>query len=106
MNAQTRDILIAIAFGIGGLLILNSTSFSFAAGTDTVSGEQVLALATPADRFTSNSNYCKALMGVQEVGTDGVNAEFSVALNAAIKANGGDAKRTFTMIREKCTTAA
>jgi len=107
MNAQARNILVGIALSIGGgLLAVNSISISFAADTENVSGEQVFALATPADRFTSNSNYCKALMGVQEVGTDGVNAEFSVALGAAIQANGGDAKRTFAMIRDKCTATA
>jgi cell division protein FtsX len=99
----TEAIMLSIG---GGLLTVSSISTSFAADTESVSGEQVFALATPADRFASNSNYCKALMGVQEVGTDGVNAEFSAALGAAIQANGGDAKRTYSMIRDKCTTAA
>jgi hypothetical protein len=107
MNAQAKNILVGLALSIGGgLLAVSSISTSFAADTESVSGEQVFALATPADRFASNSNYCKALMGVQEVGTDGVSAEFSAALGAAIQANGGDAKRTFTMIREKCAATA
>jgi hypothetical protein len=105
MNAQAKNILVGIALSIGGgLMAVNAIPVSLA--TENVSNEQVFALATPADRFASNSKYCKALMGVQEVGTDGVNAEFSAALGAAIQANGGDAKRTYSMIRDKCTTAA
>ena len=107
MNAQAKNILVGIALSIGGgLLAVNSISMSFAADTESVSGEQVFAIATPADRFASNTNYCKAFTGAQGVGTDGVSAEFSSALGVAIQANGGDAKRTFSMIREKCATAA
>ena len=107
MNAQAKNILVGIAFSIGGgLLAVNSISMSFAADTESVSNEQLFALATPADRFASNTNYCKAFTGAQGVGTDGVSAEFSSALGVAIQANGGDAKRTFSMIREKCATAA
>jgi len=107
MKVKARHILVGVALSIGGgLLAVDAISMSFAADTANVSNQQVVALATPADGFTSDSKYCKALMGVQEVGTDGVNAEFSAALRAAIQANGGDAKRTFSMIRNKCTTAA
>jgi hypothetical protein len=107
MNAKAKNILVGIALSIGGgLLAVNLISTSFAAHTEDMGSEQLLALSTPADRFASNSNYCKALMAVQEVGTDGVNAEFSSALRAAIQVNDGDAKRTFTMIREKCTVTA
>ena len=107
MNAQAKNILVGIALSIGGgLLAVNSISMSFAADTESVGNEQVFAVATPADRFASNTNYCKAFTGAQGVGTDGVSAEFSSALGVAIQANGGDAKRTFSMIREKCATAA
>ena len=107
MNAQAKNILVGIALSIsGGLLAVNSISMSFAADTESVGNEQVFAVATSADRFASNSNYCKAFSGAQGVGTDGVSAEFSSALGVAIQANGGDAKRTFSMIREKCATAA
>jgi hypothetical protein len=107
MNAQAKNILLGIALSIGGgLLAVNSIPMSFAADTESVSSEQLFALATPADRFASNTNYCKAFTGAQGVGTDGVSAEFSSALGVAIQANGGDAKRTFSMIREKCATAA
>jgi hypothetical protein len=94
MNAKAKKILVGVAFSIGaGLLAVNSFSTSF-------------AVTTPVDRFASNGNYCKAFTGAQGVGTDGVSADFSVALGTAIQANGGDAKRTFSMIRAKCTTAA
>ena len=107
MNAQAKNILVGIALSIsGGLLAVNSISMSFAADTESVGNEQVFAVATPADRFASNTNYCNAFTGAQGVGTDGVSAEFSSALGTAIQANGGDAKRTFSMIREKCATAA
>ena len=107
MNAQAKNILVGIAIGFGcGLLAVNSTSISFAADTESASSEPLVAAATLTNRFASNTNYCKAFTGAQGVGTDGVSAEFSSALGVAIQANGGDAKRTFSMIREKCTTTA
>ena len=107
MNAQAKNILVGIAIGFGsGVLAVNTISISLAANTESASSEQFSAVAMPADRFASNTNYCNAFTGAQGVGTDGVSAEFSSALGTAIQANGGDAKRTFSMIREKCATAA
>jgi hypothetical protein len=107
MGTQAKNILVSVAFCLGGgLLAVTSISTSFAANMDSTNVEQVFVVSTATERFAANSNYCKALMGVQEVGTDGVSAEFSAALGAAIQANGGDAKRTFSMIREKCGSVA
>lgn len=105
MNAKAKEILVSVAFCLGGgLLAVNSISTSFAADMDSMNGEQVFVAAAGAERFAGNSNFCKALTGVQEVGTDGVSAEFSAALRDAIQANGGDVKRTFSMIRETCAS--
>ena len=104
MNAKAKDILVSVAFCLaGGLLAVNPISASFAAHTDSVNGEQVSA---GAERFAGNSNYCNAFTGSQNVGSDGVSAEFSAALGDAIQANGGDVKRTFSTIRAKCAPLA
>jgi hypothetical protein len=102
MNAKTKNILVGVAICVsGGLLAMISIS-----STAKADGKSVTAATAAADRFASNAHYCKAFNGAQGVGTDGVSADFSAALGEAIHANGGDAKRTFTMIREKCSTVA
>ena len=107
MNTQAKNILVSVAFCLGGgLLAVNAISTSFAANTDSMSSEPVFVRTVATDRFASTANFCKALTGAQEVGTDGVSAEFSAALSDAIQSNGGDAKRTFLSIPHKCPPMA
>jgi hypothetical protein len=102
MNAKTKNILVGVAICMsGGLLAMYSIS-----STVKADGKSDTPATAAADRFASNAHYCKAFNGAQGVGTDGVSAEFSAALSDAIHANNGDAKRTFTMIREKCSSVA
>jgi len=107
MNTQARNILVGIALCLsGGLLAMNSISTSSARDTETAKDSNIPAVPASVDRFASNTNYCKAFTGAQGVGADGVSVDYSVALNDAIGANGGDIKRTFSMIREKCSAIA
>jgi len=107
MKTKARNILVGIALCLsGGLLAMNSISTPPASDTEIAKDSNVLAASASVDRFASNTNYCKAFTGVQGVGMDGVSADYSVALNDAISANRGDIKRTFSMIREKCSAVA
>ena len=107
MNTQARNILVGIALCLsGGLLAMNSISNSSASDNERASVSNTQAASREVNRFASNTHYCKAFAGTQDVGTDGVSAEFSVALGDAIHANGDDVKLTFSMIREKCKTVA
>ena len=105
MNSQAKDILISLASCmVGALLAVNSTSLGVTDKAGSVRGGQAATSARPIDRFTNDKNYCNVFLGVNESGSDGVSADFTAAMAAAIKANDGDVKGTFTMIREKCTT--
>jgi len=107
MNTKARNILVGAALCLsGGLLAMNSVSTPSTGDTGIAKDSNVLGASVSVDRFASNTNYCKAFTGAQGVGMDGVSADYSVALNDAISANGGDIKRTFSMIREKCSAIA
>jgi hypothetical protein len=107
MIAKAREILPDIALCLtGGLLAMYSISISSAGDIEILKDNNFLAASASVDRFASNTNYCKAFTAAQGVGTDGVSADFSVALSDAIRANGGNIKRTFSMIREKCSVVA
>jgi hypothetical protein len=103
MKKQARNIAVGIALCLGGgLLAVNSISKSSSDSTETARSKDMQMATASADRFANNSSYCKAFFASQGVGSDGVSADFSVALGDAIQANGGDVKRTFANISEKC----
>jgi hypothetical protein len=98
MKTATKKIIGAMALVLsGGILAVGSISYADAGGKQ--SSEAVASVA----RFSGTPNYCQAFLGTQNVGTDGVSADFSAALGESIQANGGDVQRTYSMIREKCS---
>jgi hypothetical protein len=103
MKAATRRMIGAAAVGIcGALLTVNAVSISYADTEDT-SGVPTREAVASVDRFTGTPSYCQAFLGVRDFGTDGVTSAYSVALVDAIRANAGNAERTISMIREKCS---
>ena len=103
MKAQTKNILVALALCLsGGLVAMNSISVSSLGSTGAASSQDPEIAAASADRFASHSDYCQAFFAAHNVGSDGVSAEFSMALGDVIQANGGDVKRSFASIGEKC----
>jgi hypothetical protein len=107
MNTNARNIVVGLVLGLsGGLLAMGSLSTSSGAATKTTVSGDIQTASASVERFAGNAAHCRAFSGAQGVGTDGVSAEFSAALSDAIRANGGDVKRTLSMIREKCKAVA
>ena len=107
MKTKSRNILVGVALCLsGGLLAMNSISRSSPTDKVQANAGSIQDRSASVDRFASNTSYCKAFTGAQDVGTDGVSAEFSAALGDAIHANGDDVKSTFSRIREKCKVVA
>jgi hypothetical protein len=104
MNAKTRKtMLVGVALCLSGALLAQTTpAISPATQTENAGNRNTAAATPPADRFTNNRNYCQVFLKAKNNGSDGVNADFTAALDDAIEANGGDVKNTFSMIREKC----
>jgi hypothetical protein len=104
MNARTRKtLLVGVALCLsGGLLAQTTPAVSSATHTENAGSQTTAAATTPADRFTSNRNYCRVFLNPKDTDFDGDNTGFTAALDDAIEANGGDVKGTFSMIREKC----
>jgi hypothetical protein len=107
MNTKARNIALGLVLSLsGGLLAMGSLAPSSGAAAKTSVGGDVQAASASVERFAGNAHHCRAFAGAQGVGTDGVSAEFSTALSDAIRANGGDLKRTLSMIRERCKAVA
>jgi hypothetical protein len=106
VKEATRRILGAAAIGVSGaLLALNSASTPYADIEDASGGQHQEVMASVA-RFTGTPNYCKAFLGIQEHGADGVTAAYSVALVDLIHANADNVERTLSLIRATCSGMA
>jgi hypothetical protein len=100
MNAAAKHVMVLVVQCLSiGLLTVSSISCANAdAVTNKRSDEVVMAL----DRFSRTPDFCKAFLGIQDVGTDGLSAEYAVALDSLIHANKDDVASTVSMLRKQC----
>jgi len=106
MSAQKKDLLLAVAICVSGALMAMATN-SIAGDIDTATmrNQPALTGSVSVVQFAGTASNCAAFLGAQGVGADGVGLGYAVSLNGAITANGGDVKRTLSLIRQKCEAA-